>query len=180
MYNKNLKPIFHCDAKFLALRVGVGQYPRRQNFAWGIPTCWYLGANANPLICILPDAKPKICVLPDAKPKCKPVEYRLRSVPNAKFSRWPCTFLFFGVDFIRVGSRFFSGKWALSLKPILHFLIFILFFRKSTMLSRRVVSRPCRTSPGRNTKATLKYKVFPVGRVGIICASREVGIFFFF
>ena len=31
---------------------------------------------------------------------------RLLLVPNAKCSRWPCTFLFFGVDFICVGSRF--------------------------------------------------------------------------
>ena len=34
------------------------------------------------------------------------VEYRLRWIPNAKFLRWPCTFLFVCADFIRVGSRF--------------------------------------------------------------------------
>ena len=28
-----LKPIFHCDAKYLASGVGVGQCTRRQNFA---------------------------------------------------------------------------------------------------------------------------------------------------
>ena len=50
-----LKPIFHCDAKYLALGVGIGQCPQRQNFALGIPKCWYLGANANPF-CVLPDA----------------------------------------------------------------------------------------------------------------------------
>ena len=43
-YDVVLKPIFHCDAKSLASGVGIGQYPRRQNFALGIPTCWYLGA----------------------------------------------------------------------------------------------------------------------------------------
>ena len=44
---ETVKPIFHCDAKYLASGVGVGQCPRRQNFALGIPICWYLGANAN-------------------------------------------------------------------------------------------------------------------------------------
>ena len=51
-----LKPIFHCDAKYLASGVVVRQCPQRHNFALGIPTCWYLAANANPKICITPDA----------------------------------------------------------------------------------------------------------------------------
>ena len=33
-----LKPIFHQNAKYLALGFGVGQCPRRQNFALGLPT----------------------------------------------------------------------------------------------------------------------------------------------
>ena len=40
--NKSLKPIFHCDAKPLALGPGVGLDPQRHNFVLGIPTCWYL------------------------------------------------------------------------------------------------------------------------------------------
>ena len=36
------KPIFHQNAKYLASGSGVGQCPRRQHFALGIPTCWYL------------------------------------------------------------------------------------------------------------------------------------------
>ena len=36
-------------------------------------------------------------------PQCQSVEYRLRLVPNANFLCWPCTFLFFFVDFICVG-----------------------------------------------------------------------------
>ena len=32
-WNIGLKPIFHCDAKYLASWVGVGQCTRRQNFA---------------------------------------------------------------------------------------------------------------------------------------------------
>ena len=46
-----VKPIFHCDAKCLASRVGVGQCPRRQNFVLEIPTCWYILALPNAKIC---------------------------------------------------------------------------------------------------------------------------------
>ena len=45
LQERSLKPIFHCDAKYLASGVSVGQCPQRENFALGIPTCWYLGAN---------------------------------------------------------------------------------------------------------------------------------------
>ena len=48
--------------------------------------------SKNAKICVSPNAKPKNCVTPNANPKRKSVEYRLRLVPNAKFSRWPCTF----------------------------------------------------------------------------------------
>ena len=37
-----VKPIFHCNAKPLALGVCVGQYPQSENCAFGIPTCWCL------------------------------------------------------------------------------------------------------------------------------------------
>ena len=47
-YLLTVKPIFHCDAEYLASGVGLGQCPQRQNFALEIPTCWYLGAYANP------------------------------------------------------------------------------------------------------------------------------------
>ena len=53
-----LKPIFHCDAKYLASGVGVGQGPRCQNFALEIPTCWYILALPNAQFCVTPDAKP--------------------------------------------------------------------------------------------------------------------------
>ena len=48
--------------------------------------------SKNAKICLTPNAKHKICVTPNAKDQCKPMEYRLRWVPSAKFSRWPCTF----------------------------------------------------------------------------------------
>ena len=52
----------------------------------------------------------KICVTPNANVKNLP--YPQQQPLN--FSRWPCTFHLFCVDFIRVGSRFFSGIWALN------------------------------------------------------------------
>ena len=63
-----LKPIFHCDAKYLASGVGVGHCPRRQNSALEIPTCWYILALPYAKICVTPDSKPKICITPDANP----------------------------------------------------------------------------------------------------------------
>ena len=37
-----LEPIFHCDAKFWRRGLAQGNTLRHQNFALGIPTCWYL------------------------------------------------------------------------------------------------------------------------------------------
>ena len=54
--------------------------------------------NASP-----PTPNPKICVTPDANPRRQSVEYRWRWVPNAKFSRWACTFRVVYVNFICVG-----------------------------------------------------------------------------
>ena len=79
----------------------------------------------NAKICVTPNAKPKICVSPNAKPKRKSVEYRLLWVPNAKFWHWPCTFHFFCVNLIRVGSRFFSGIWALMCIKLTNVLLFM-------------------------------------------------------
>ena len=95
-----LKPIFHCDAKYLASEVGVGQCPRRQNFVLEIPTCWYILALPNAKICVTPDAKPKICVIPDANPRRQLVEYRLRWVPTQNAGVGQVHFMFIFVDFI--------------------------------------------------------------------------------
>ena len=91
--HSTVKPIFHCDAKYLTSGVGVGQCPRRQKFALEIPTCWYILALPNAKICVILDAKPKICVTPDANPRRQSVEYRWR---------WGCTFHIFCGDFICV------------------------------------------------------------------------------
>ena len=83
---------------------------RRHYFALGIPTCWYLKR--------LKVAKNKNCVTSNAKPQRKPMEYRLRWVPDAKFSRWACTFHVFYVNFMcwaPNANLFFSGIWALEL-----------------------------------------------------------------
>ena len=96
----SLKPIFHCNAKYLASGVGVGQCPRCQNFAWEIPTCWYILALPPTPI---PDANPKICVTPDANPRRQSVEYRWRWAFWRWGWRWACTFHVVYVNFICVG-----------------------------------------------------------------------------
>ena len=40
--HRTFRPIFHCDAKTLRLGRRVGQYPKCESFALGIPTCWYI------------------------------------------------------------------------------------------------------------------------------------------
>ena len=72
----NIKPIFHCDAKYLASGVGIGQCPRR--IFWH-----YL-----------------ICVFPDANLRRQLVEYRLRWVPTQNTGGGHVHFMFFCVDFI--------------------------------------------------------------------------------
>ena len=64
----SFKPIFHCDTKFLASGVSVGQCPRHQNFPLEIPTCWYILALANAKICVSPDAKLEPIFHCDVKP----------------------------------------------------------------------------------------------------------------
>ena len=71
MDDQNVKPIFHCDAKLLALG----------NF-------------------VLPNAKDSTFALPNAKNTNMLVSLALG---DTNFLRWPCTFHFLCVDFIRVG-----------------------------------------------------------------------------
>ena len=87
-----LKPIFHCDAKPLALGSYRWLRPPTLHFTQNIPTCWYILA--------LPNAK--ICVSPDANPRHQSVEYRWHWAFWRWGWRWACTFLFFCVDFISV------------------------------------------------------------------------------
>ena len=64
-----------------------------------IPTCWYLKTLT-------------ILSYPQHQPNS--VEYRLRWVPDAQFSRWPCTLycLLVLISFT-LGPVFLSGIWAL-------------------------------------------------------------------
>ena len=96
---KPFKPIFHCEAEYLASGVGVGQLalgsaPRILH--WGYQHVGILEPTQTL-------ASGVICVTPNANPRRQSVEYRWRWVPNANFLRWPCTFQFFGVHFICVG-----------------------------------------------------------------------------
>ena len=98
-----VKPIFHCKAKYLASGVGVGQCPRRQNFALEIPTCWHILA--------LPNAK--ICVTPDAKPQRQPVEYSLRWVLRVGSRVGHVHFIFFVPFHLRWVAYF---RWNMGLR----------------------------------------------------------------
>ena len=62
--------------------------------------------SKNPKIYVTLNSNTKICVTPNANPQRKQVVYKSCWVPDAKFSRWACTFHPFCVDFIRVRSRF--------------------------------------------------------------------------
>ena len=62
--------------------------------------------SKNAQICVIPNVNPKIYFSPNVKPQNESVEYRLRWVPNAKFSRWPCRFHV-------VNPAVLSGIWAL-------------------------------------------------------------------
>ena len=85
------KPIiFHCNVKPLAVGHPVGVDPQRDNFALGIPTCWYLKSLADPTQppTRVNNAQRKLVLFPVAS----------RWVPNA----------------------FSGGIWALALQPTYH------------------------------------------------------------
>ena len=97
-YHYILKPIFHCDAKSIAL--GTFASPNAKDSTFVLPNA----RNTNMLVSLaLGDAKPKSCVLPDANLRCQSVEYRWRWA----FWRWgwrlACTFHVVYVNFICVG-----------------------------------------------------------------------------
>ena len=84
-----LKPIFHCDAKPFELGTFASPNARDSTFALAN------AKNTNMLVSL---------ALGDANfSPTRVSEIWLRWVPNANFLRWPCTFNFVCVDFIRVG-----------------------------------------------------------------------------
>ena len=73
--------------------------------------------SKNAEMCVAPGAKPKTCVTPNAKPQRLSVKYRLRWVPNAKFSHWQCTFhLFLLISFAFGGQRKPSIQWSMGFR----------------------------------------------------------------
>ena len=48
--------------------IGVGQCPRRQNFALEIPTCWYILALPNAKICVTPTPNLNFALPPTPAP----------------------------------------------------------------------------------------------------------------
>ena len=67
IYLIQLKPIFHRDAKKVALGPRVPLAPHRHYFALGIPTCWYLKMLK---FAFPPTQNIKFAFSPDAKPLC--------------------------------------------------------------------------------------------------------------
>ena len=111
MRHKILKPIFHCNTKYLASGVGVGQCPRRQNCL----------ALPNATICVFPYAKPQRqssigCVGSQRKIlalamyiSCFLCRFHLRLVPNANpisSGIWPLKDIFFFFFFYYIKSSF--------------------------------------------------------------------------
>ena len=87
--------IFHCDAKLLAS--GNFALPDEKDSTFALPNA----KNTNMLVSLpLDDAN--FWHHLTQNPQRESVEYRLRWVPNANILRWPCTFQFLCVDFIRV------------------------------------------------------------------------------
>ena len=95
--------------KILASGVGVGQLPRRQTFALGIPTCWYLLALPPMPI---PDANPKICVTPDANPRRQSVALGLLALGLALGMYISCCLCQFHLRRAPNANSFFGEIWA--------------------------------------------------------------------
>ena len=96
------------EGPFYRVEIGKAYIPLRRITICVGSLCWlrpqtpqFRVGDTNMLV----SKNDKICVTPNANPQCESVEYRLRWVPNAKFSCWPCAFHFHCVDFICVGSR---------------------------------------------------------------------------
>ena len=112
-----LKPILHQNAKYLASGVGVGQCPRRQNFA--LPNAKY----TNMLVYFaLPDAKPptptlKFALAPTPTPGRQSVEYRWRWASGVGAGVGHVHFMFFVlISFAFCSQRKPSFRWNMGLK----------------------------------------------------------------
>ena len=94
-YGSTLKPIFHCDAK------PFGLDPQRHNFALGIQTCWDLKTLK---FALPPTPNLKLALPPTPTPNASQWNIGCVESPMQNFCIGH-VLLFFGDDFIRVGSR---------------------------------------------------------------------------
>ena len=82
--------------------------------------------SKNAKICVTPKVNSKICFTPKANPNANRWNIgRVRSPTQISCVGHVHFFLFF-VDFIRVGSRFFSGIWALVLFHVKNVLLLVI------------------------------------------------------
>ena len=82
-----LKPIFHCDAKFLRWGLALVKTPNTRMFM-----------SKNAKICVTPDAEPKICIIPQRKTQTL--------VSGSQLAMFFC-------QFNSCWDPFFSGIWTL-------------------------------------------------------------------
>ena len=90
---REVKPIFHCDANLLAS--GNFALPNTKDITFAL-------SNAKNMLVSLALGDANFSRHLTQNPQRESVEYRLRWVPNAKSSRWPCTFHVVCVNFICV------------------------------------------------------------------------------
>ena len=101
-FDQYLKPIFHS--------------PNAKDSTFALPNA----KNTNMLVSIALDDANVLRYLTQ-HPQCESVEYRLPWVPNAKSSRWPCTFHVVCVNFICVWcptQTQFSVEYGLNMSDI--------------------------------------------------------------
>ena len=174
---KSLKPIFHCDAKYLASGV-LGNAPDTRilrHLTENILTCWYILALPNAKTCITPDAKPRNRLPPTPTPDASqwniggvgPSGVRA-GVGHVHFmlfmSKWPCLI---------------SGDLSLDFYQVLHYfvLVTVLFF--SVLYSLSICLTAPGISSGKKLDRTLcsesKYSLSSMTRVKAISSDKSLG-----
>ena len=92
---QSLKPIFHCDVKYLASGVGVGQCPRCQNFALEPTQSFKFASPPTPSL--------KFALPPTPTPDASQWNIGDVGSPTREAGIGHVHFMFFCVDFICVG-----------------------------------------------------------------------------
>ena len=97
-----LKPIFHCDAKYLALGLALGNAPDARILHWRYQHVGVFWHYLTLKFASTPTPKLKFAFSSTTNPRCQSVEYRLRWVPTQNAGVGHVHFMFFYVDFICV------------------------------------------------------------------------------